>query len=81
MESEKYPPDRLLAAIGAAQRRDVFLRRFAHRASAGLVVAAPQAKLLHFSFSAIGDMVGGVAFGGFEIAVPKSSGKAKASCI
>ena len=70
MESEKYPPDdRLLRGYRAAQRRDVFLCRFAHRASTSLVVGTPQTKLLHFSFNAKGDMFGGVAFGGFEIAV------------
>jgi hypothetical protein len=37
--------------------------------SSSLVVAAPQAKLLHPLFYAKRDMFGGVAFGGFEIAV------------
>ena len=65
----EIPAGSIVCGDRAAQRRDVFLRRFAHRASASLIVATPEAKLLHFSFSAKGDMFGGVALGGFEIAV------------
>ena len=53
-------PDRLLAAIASRNAATFFFCRFAaSRERFSQVVAAPQAKLLHFPFSAIGDMVGG----------------------
>ena len=64
MESEKYPPDRLLAAI-APRNATTFSSVGSRIARAlGLVVRdTHRPKLLHFSFNAKGDMFGGVAFG------------------
>ena len=65
----EVPAGSIVGGYRAVPRRDVFLRRFAHRASASLIVATSEAKLLYFPFSAKGDMFSGVAFGGFGIAV------------